>query len=95
MDFAFEFVRKNGGLDTEKDYKYTAEEDKCVFAKERRHLVSIHGYEDVPGSDEQSLLKVQCFSICHAARCHPHSSFYVHRRFFEITNAVRFRFERI
>ena len=59
MDFAFDFVRKNGGLDTERDYEYTAEEDKCVFAKERRHVVSIDGYEDVPASDEQSLLKVQ------------------------------------
>ena len=58
MDFAFEFVKKNGGLDTEKDYKYTAEEDKCNFAKEDRHVVSIDGYEDVPGNDESSLLKV-------------------------------------
>ena len=59
MAFAFEFVKKNGGLDTEKDYKYTAEEDKCNFAKEDRHVVSIAGYEDVPGNDESSLLKVR------------------------------------
>lgn len=57
MDFAFEFIKKNGGLDTEKDYKYTAEEDRCIVAKEHRTVVSIDGYEDVPGSDEISLLK--------------------------------------
>jgi len=63
MDFAFEFIRKNGGLDTEKDYKYTAEEDRCIVAKEHRNVVSIDGYEDVPGSDEISLLKV-CTALC-------------------------------
>ena len=63
MDFAFEFIKKNGGLDTEKDYKYTAEEDRCIVAKEHRNVVSIDGYEDVPGSDEISLLKV-CTALC-------------------------------
>lgn len=58
MDFAFEFINKNGGIDTEKDYQYKAEEEKCSFAKERRHVVSINGHEDVPSNDEQSLLKV-------------------------------------
>lgn len=58
MDFAFEFITQNGGLDTEKDYKYTAQEDRCSVTKEDRHVVSIDGYEDVPGSDELSLLKV-------------------------------------
>ncbi|KAL3157963.1 hypothetical protein ABBQ32_012364 [Trebouxia sp. C0010 RCD-2024] len=57
MDFAFDFIKKNGGLDTEKDYKYQAEEEKCNVAKEHRHVVSIDGHEDVPGNDEQSLLK--------------------------------------
>lgn len=61
MDFAFEFIKKNGGIDTEKDYKYQAEQEKCSIAKERRHVVSIDGYEDVPGNDEQSLLKVPAF----------------------------------
>ena len=63
MDFAFEFIKQNGGLDTEKDYKYTAEEDQCSLKKEHRRVVSIDGYEDVPGSDEQSLLKVQLFPV--------------------------------
>ena len=61
MDFAFEFIKKNGGIDTEKDYKYQAEQESCSISKERRHVVSIDGYEDVPGNDEQSLLKVPAF----------------------------------
>lgn len=61
MDFAFDFIKHNGGIDTEKDYKYQAEEEKCSIAKERRHVVSINGHEDVPGNDEQSLLKVSAF----------------------------------
>ena len=69
MDFAFEFIRKNGGIDTEKDYKYTAEEGRCNLRKEHRRVVSIDGYEDVPGGDEQSLLKVRlrlkAAQICH------------------------------
>lgn len=63
MDFAFDFIKKNGGLDTEKDYKYQAEEEKCNVAKEHRHVVSIDGHEDVPGNDEQSLLKVPPFAM--------------------------------
>lgn len=64
MDFAFDFIKKNGGIDTEKDYKYQAEEEKCSIAKERRHVVSIDGHEDVPGNDEHSLLKVSALGQC-------------------------------
>ena len=71
MDFAFDFIKQNGGIDTEKDYKYIAEEEKCSVAKEHRHVVSIDGHEDVPGNDEQSLLKVltnmSCKHRCTAA----------------------------
>lgn len=33
MDFAFEFVIKNGGLDTESDYPYRAAETECIIDK--------------------------------------------------------------
>ena len=56
MDFAFEFIEKNGGLDTEEDYAYRAEEHKCKPEKKSRHVVSIDGHEDVPPSDELALL---------------------------------------
>lgn len=58
MDFAFTFIIKNGGIDTEKDYQYKADEEKCSIDKEKRHVVTIESYEDVPANDEISLMKV-------------------------------------
>ena len=55
MDFAFEFIEKNGGLDTEEDYAYRAEEHKCKPEKRSRRVVSIDGHEDVPPNDELAL----------------------------------------
>lgn len=63
MDFAFTFIIKNGGIDTEKDYKYKADEEKCSIDKEKRHVVTIDSYEDVPANDEISLMKVN-FKLC-------------------------------
>ena len=67
MDFAFGFIMQNGGLDTEKDYKYLALEEACNSKKEHRHIVTIDGYQDVPPNDEKSLLKVPspaCIACC-------------------------------
>ncbi|KAI5009701.1 hypothetical protein ZWY2020_011838 [Hordeum vulgare] len=57
MDDAFDFIVRNGGIDTEKDYPYAAKEGKCDLAKKARTVVSIDGFEDVPADDEASLMK--------------------------------------
>uniref|UniRef100_A0A0D9ZS82 Uncharacterized protein n=1 Tax=Oryza glumipatula TaxID=40148 RepID=A0A0D9ZS82_9ORYZ len=57
MDDAFAFIARNGGLDTEEDYPYTAMDGKCNLAKRSRKVVSIDGFEDVPENDELSLQK--------------------------------------
>ncbi|OEL32732.1 Cysteine protease 1 [Dichanthelium oligosanthes] len=57
MDDAFAFIVRNGGIDTDKDYPYTARDDKCDLAKKGRKVVSIDGFEDVPRNDEKSLQK--------------------------------------
>ena len=49
---------RNGGIDTEKDYKYKAQDGVCNIAKEHRHVVTIDSYEDVPPNDESALKKV-------------------------------------
>ncbi len=49
---------RNGGIDTEKDYKYKAQDGVCNIAKEKRHVVTIDSYEDVPPNDESALKKV-------------------------------------
>jgi len=36
MDDAFAFIVANGGIDTDKDYPYTARDGKCNVAKRRR-----------------------------------------------------------
>ncbi|KFK39253.1 hypothetical protein AALP_AA3G220200 [Arabis alpina] len=58
MDYAFQFIIKNGGIDTEEDYPYTATDvNMCNSDKMNTRVVTIDGYEDVPENDEKSLKK--------------------------------------
>lgn len=57
MDYAFEFIIKNGGLDTEEDYPYTAQDGVCDEKKRNRRVVTISSYENVPENDEVALKK--------------------------------------
>jgi hypothetical protein len=56
MDYAFEYIIKNGGIDTEADYPYKAEDEKCNTQKAANHVASITGYTDVTHDDETDLL---------------------------------------
>ncbi|XP_059438997.1 low-temperature-induced cysteine proteinase-like [Corylus avellana] len=55
MDYAFEWVISNGGIDTESDYPYTGVDGTCNTTKEGNKAVSIDGYEDVGESDSALL----------------------------------------
>ncbi|KAJ6769967.1 CYSTEINE PROTEASE FAMILY C1-RELATED [Salix purpurea] len=55
MDYAFQWVISNGGLDTESDYPYTGVDGTCNTAKEEKKVVSIDGYEDIDQSDSALL----------------------------------------
>ncbi|KAF3439003.1 hypothetical protein FNV43_RR17278 [Rhamnella rubrinervis] len=57
MDYAFEFIIKNGGMDTEEDYPYAGLNGKCDLSRESKKVVSIDGYEDVPAYNENALKK--------------------------------------
>ncbi|PWA77623.1 granulin repeat cysteine protease family protein [Artemisia annua] len=57
MDYAFEFIIKNGGIDTEEDYPYTGRDGRCDATRKNAKVVSIDGYEDVPINDESALQK--------------------------------------
>lgn len=57
MDKAFEFIKKKGGINTEDNYPYMAEDGECDIQKRNSPVVSIDGHEDVPPNDEGSLLK--------------------------------------
>jgi hypothetical protein len=55
MDNAFKYIIKNGGIDTEADYSYTAKDGTCDKAKAAKHVGVITGYADVPQDDEKQL----------------------------------------
>ncbi|OVA16492.1 Granulin [Macleaya cordata] len=55
MDYAFEWVINNGGIDTESGYPYTAQDGTCNITKVETKVVTIDGYEDV-AQEENALL---------------------------------------
>ncbi|KZV41175.1 hypothetical protein F511_10309 [Dorcoceras hygrometricum] len=57
MDYAFQFIIKNGGIDTSVDYPYNARDGTCDQFRKNAKVVSINDYEDVPENDEQALKK--------------------------------------
>lgn len=57
MDYAFQYIIENGGISTEQQYPYTAQDGQCDIQRKNAHAVVIDGYQDVPSNDEDSLLK--------------------------------------
>ncbi|VYS57909.1 unnamed protein product [Arabidopsis thaliana] len=59
MNYAFEFIMKNGGIETDQDYPYNANDLGLCNADKNNNtrVVTIDGYEDVPRDDEKSLKK--------------------------------------
>lgn len=57
MDYAYQFVIDNHGIDTEEDYPYQGREKSCKKDKLRRRVVTIDGYTDVEPKNEKQLLK--------------------------------------
>ncbi|OIT34043.1 PREDICTED: cysteine proteinase RD21A-like [Nicotiana attenuata] len=56
MDYAFEFIISNGGIDTDTHYPYKGIDYTCDLVRKNAKVVSIDGYEDVP-ANEKSLQK--------------------------------------
>ncbi|XP_077252081.1 vignain-like [Tasmannia lanceolata] len=57
MEYAFEYIKKNGGITTEENYPYRGEDGSCIASKENSHVVMIDGHENVPENDEDALIK--------------------------------------
>jgi C1A family cysteine protease len=57
MDNAFEWIVENGGVDSEKQYRYKASFDECKTRKTLLHIASIDGFNDVPSNNESALKK--------------------------------------
>lgn len=54
MDFAFEYVKKNGGIDTEKSYPYKAKDSKCKF-DQANIGATCTGHKDITKDSEADL----------------------------------------
>ncbi|KAG8059645.1 hypothetical protein GUJ93_ZPchr0002g24964 [Zizania palustris] len=57
MDFAFAYIIGKQGIHTEEDYPYIMEEGYCREKQPQSNVITITGYEDVPGNSETSFLK--------------------------------------
>lgn len=57
MENAFEFIKNNGGLTTEKIYPYRARDGSCDSQKMNSPVVMIDSHENVPVNNEDALMK--------------------------------------
>ncbi|XP_072999998.1 vignain-like isoform X2 [Typha latifolia] len=56
MEYAFEFIKRNGGITLEEDYPYMADDGTCDVSK-NSPMVVIDGHVNVPANDEEALMK--------------------------------------
>jgi cathepsin L len=56
MDYAFKYVKDNGGIDTEDTYPYEGEDDKCRYNPKNSGAIDT-GFVDVPAGNEEALMK--------------------------------------
>ena len=54
---AFQYIEKNGGLDTEKSYPYTGKDGKCHYDKKSVGATISVDHELLPRGDETILLE--------------------------------------
>jgi len=54
MDQGFEYIKENGGIDTEQSYPYTAEDGTCQYNK-KNSGATCSGFVDIPSGDEKAL----------------------------------------
>ena len=56
MDFAFQYIKDNHGIDTEASYPYEGHDRKCRFNKKNIGATDV-GFVDIPQGSEKALMK--------------------------------------
>lgn len=56
MDFAFQYIKENGGLDSEESYPYEAKDGSCKYRAEFA-VANDTGFVDIP-QQEKALMKL-------------------------------------
>jgi cathepsin L len=56
MDNAFQYIKENGGIDTEESYPYDGLDEACKYSKQDIGATD-KGFVDIPQGDEQAMLK--------------------------------------
>lgn len=54
MDYAFQYIKDNDGIDTEKSYPYKAIEGECKYNAKNKAATDL-GFVDIPKGDEKKL----------------------------------------
>ena len=57
MEEAFDYIKKNGGLDTEESYPYEGRDGECRFKSSNIGAKDV-GYKMIPSGDENALKAV-------------------------------------
>ncbi|KAL3845275.1 hypothetical protein ACJIZ3_002678 [Penstemon smallii] len=75
MDYTYDFVIKNQGIDTEADYPYQGRDRTCNKNKLKKHVVTIDSHTDIPAKNEKKLLQAVATQPISVGICGSGSSF--------------------
>lgn len=75
MDFAFQYIKDNGGIDTERSYPYEGEEDVCRYNPKFKGAWDIGFVDIAPGNEEDLKQAVATQGPCSVAIDASHETF--------------------